>query len=325
MVDNRLQVIIAENTPEQPVKRARGQTREEKIAKLERLWLTNPEQFDPNRNAIEKLRIKRTLELIQRHINLSDKKAIDLGCAGGTFSRLLRDAGATVTALDAAANALKVLQQQSIENIKPVQDCLPHTSQPEDAFDVVACTDVIAYLQPIEFRLLLAELSRVVTKEGWIVTSTPFDLHTMDGPEEFHALAETEIQVAECVLSYHYLALKLFGWLESPQWFVDGRQAEKRAEHLAKRKGLRRWWYQVNTSIPLVWLWKGISFVTNPLANSLKQSEGLVRFLEKICRFFWDTAGISHLTVIGKRRPLVLPPKPEMVPRESKPKRSVWE
>lgn len=325
MSNNRLNVTAATESPP-PSRSTKNFSREEKIAKLERMWLRNPEQFNPMRNAIERLRLERTLDLINKHVALNGAQAVDLGCAAGTFSRFLRDKGARVTALDAANRALKELRESDSHDIEPVQDCLPQTRLQDDAYDLVVATDVIAFLQPIEFRLFFAELSRLVKKEGFIVCSTPFDRRTEGGLEQFNALLETEIQVVEWIVSYHRLTLTYIFWLEGPKRYFDASQdAELRAEESSKRKGLSLWWYRIQTTQALGLVWRCLSWVGTPLASALKQSKGAVLTLEKISRFLWDEAGISHAVVIGKRRPLLLPPEPAELPRERKQKRTVWE
>ncbi len=325
MSKNRLNVVST--TEEAPkIKTTRNFSRDEKIAKLERMWLRDPEQFNPLRNAIERSRLKRTLDLIERHVKLNDIQAVDLGCAAGAFSRMLRDKGVHVTALDAASNALKHLRESDTHNIESVQDCLPQTRLEDDKYDIVVATDVIAFLQPIEFRLFFAELSRIVKKDGTIICSTPFDLNTEGGLEQFNGLVETEIQVEEWVVSYHRLMLQLLRLLEAPKRYVEAsKDRELRAEESAKRKGFRLWWYRIQSSKALSLVWRCFSWITTPLASALKQSKRVVSVLEKVSRFIWDTAGISHAIVVGKRRPLLLPPEPAELPRELKQKRTVWE
>lgn len=324
-MNNRLSIVETDSNA-QHSKKTKYPSREEKIGKLERMWLKDPEQFNPQRNAIERIRVKRTLELLKKHLSLTGKEAADLGCGEGTISRLLRNEGAHITAVDAAANALNRLEQKGIDEIEPLQDCLPHTRLPDDGYDIVVSTEVIAYLPSQEFRLYMAELARLVKKEGWILCSTPFALRTEGGPAEFHALAETEMQIEESLPSYHTLALKWIHLLEAPQKYVKGAQdLEERHTALQTYKKCGQYWYRLQTKAPFSWLWKIVSFVTTPLSHWISQSEKTILFFEKVSRFFWAEAGITHLTVIGKRRPLILPPDPKELPRELKQKRSVWE
>ena len=59
--------------------------RQELEAKFDRQWLENPRQFDPDRNCIERERLKRTWELLLKHTHIKGKRAVDLGCGGGVF------------------------------------------------------------------------------------------------------------------------------------------------------------------------------------------------------------------------------------------------
>src|SRR5438105_4149210 len=52
-------------------------------AKFERLWLVDPEQFNPMRNCIERERIERTWQLLNKHVSFPGQSAVDIGCAAG--------------------------------------------------------------------------------------------------------------------------------------------------------------------------------------------------------------------------------------------------
>jgi len=46
-------------------------------AKFDRLWLNDREQFDPKRNAFERLRVERTWELLAQHIDLKNAIGVE--------------------------------------------------------------------------------------------------------------------------------------------------------------------------------------------------------------------------------------------------------
>src|ERR1700722_3640338 len=81
-------------------------TREEIQARFEKMWKLDPEQFDPSRNCMERERVRRTMDLIDKHVSLEGKKAVDLGCGSGALSLELSKSCATVDAVDAASLAL---------------------------------------------------------------------------------------------------------------------------------------------------------------------------------------------------------------------------
>ncbi|MCB1112467.1 MAG: class I SAM-dependent methyltransferase [Chlamydiales bacterium] len=181
-------------------------SRQEVQARFERLWLDDPEQFNPQRNCMERERIQRTRDLILAYVNPQGKKTGDLGCGYGALSLLLQKMGASVESIDIAANALKRLEGKGLE-LK--QDFLPKTLVEDSYYDLVICTDVIGDVAPKVYRHFFAELARVVKDEGYVVCSTALDIDTDDALQRFAELAETELIVTDWSLSYHALYIRL--------------------------------------------------------------------------------------------------------------------
>lgn len=279
--------------------------RNEIQATMERLWLQNPQQFEPGRDCIEKQRLNKTFKAIGK---IQGKRIADLGCGSGVLSRLLRDAGAQVDAVDIAGNALQRLKEHDMTDMRIFQDCLPRTTLEDDAYDIVVCTDVIAYLPPETYRLCFAELSRIVKADGLIVCSTALDLDSEDALERFEALAKTEFDIDKWIFSHHRLMIKLCHFFEAPKWFIDISQHQELRQQLlnAKKNCFSRWCLQGNTSRFGAAAWKYVSFITNPFSNWLKQNPIAMKYLERISHFIWNHQGISHALFIGKRRPLNL-------------------
>lgn len=330
VADNRLNVVAVSNTSDSiPPKKTvltNSARKQELQAKFDRLWLEDPEQFNPLRNVKERNRLDRTMEAIKEFVDLSHVLAADLGCGAGALTRRLRDSGASLHAVDISSNALKLLKQQDMHNIEAFQDYLPATSLKDDAYGLVVCTDVIAYLPSNDYRILFAELSRLVSQDGFVACSTPLDINSEDALQRFAMLAETEFQVDKWVFSYHYLYIRLNDFFEAPsRFFKASKDAEYRKKELNERIALSHWWFKWNSlRIPALF-WKLVSLISNPLAHALKQSPRMLTILEKISKFIWSDSGISHVLFIGKRRPLAIPPPPEGPPIERKHKKQVWE
>lgn len=327
IMTDRLKVSFVDDKPNsKPSISSKNARKQEIQATLERLWLVDPEQFNPNRDCMQRDRIKRTVDTISEYVQMKGKRVADLGCGQGDLSRIFRDKGAVVDALDAAGNALQRLKSGDMRDITAIQDCLPFTSLKDDAYDLVVCTEVIGYLKPVEYRLLISELSRVVKPDGFVVCSTPLDIDTENPLERFAALAETEFVISRWIFSHQYLLIKLCRFLEAPSSYVKAnKDQEFRIKELEKRNFIGKLWFKMNCTTPLALLWKGTSLATKPILNYLRQSPRILEISERISNFIWSQSGISHALFIGKRRPLTFPLPADEIPREMKHKRQVWE
>lgn len=330
MSENRLNIVAVENHPSPATDRRRqsslrNQRKEAIQAKFERLWLIDPLQFDPFRNCRESERFERTFQLITEYFDPANKLIADLGCAAGAFSKRLAEGRARVHAVDVAGNALSRVKDFKLENIETYQECLPKTLLKDEAYDLVLSTEVIAYLQPDEYRLYFSELSRLLKADGSVVCSTAIDFHSEDALQRFANLAETEFKIEEWIFSYHALHIRFCNFFEIPAHFIRASQDSEYCQKSCKDKTKwSRYWWRLNTSRGGVIFWKSVNFFFQPILALLKRNRTLLLQMEKICKFFSDPSGISHAIFIGVRRPLVEVPE-EMQPLEAKRKKSVWE
>lgn len=283
--------------------------RNEAEALFERMWLLNPEKFDPMRNARERERMSRTWKLIQALPDEKSKKVVDVGCGWGVISRKLRDAGASVDAVDIANNALKLLRSNRGEKIETIQEALPITRLPDDTYDLVVCTDVIAELNPEDFRLAFAELSRIITAKGHLIFSTPLDIYSEDALQHLITLVETEFKIEQAIYSYHALYIRLLSFFETPyRFYLSWRDPDFRQQQLKQRGWLGRCWYRLNSLVIIAHTWGLISYLMQPLTYMMEQSRWVLLGLEAICRFFSGEAGISHALFSATRRSIMEPP-----------------
>ncbi len=304
----------------------RTSKRQEIQAKFDRLWLIDPEQFNPLRNCMEKTRIVRTIDLIKAHCPLKDKSVVDLGCGSGIISKLLRDDGAKIDAVDISSNAIKILKKDDCEEINSIQDYVPHTSLEDNRYDLVLSTDLIGYIPNVEHRLYMSELARLVKTDGFVVCSTSLDINTQDAVQVFGSLAETEFAILAWKFSYHALHIHLSNFFKTPARFAEGwSDPHLRKQHINKKSGFGKFWYSMNTSKAIGWLWAGLSYIAYPFVQLIENSQFILLGLEKICRFLSPESGISHAIFIGQRRPLIKPTPEELMAIEPKHKRQVWE
>ncbi|MBA3238827.1 MAG: class I SAM-dependent methyltransferase [Parachlamydiaceae bacterium] len=274
---------------------------------------------------MEEERLKRTLELILRYTFIEGKQIVDLGCGHGIFSRKLAAEGALVDAVDISANALKPLKEDSLKNIRPIQDLIPQTLLEDDSYDLVVSTDAIAYLPEQERRLYFAELSRLVKSDGFVICSTGIDIDTVGGFEAFEALAETEFQILEWIFSYHAFFIRIKNLLKRPERFVKGYQDKAfRMREASLHSSMGSSWYRFNSSLLMGPLWALVNLITHPLLQFLDKNRTIMLWLEKLCRVINQDGGLSHALFIGIRRPLKIQAQEEPpVPMQQK--RRVWE
>jgi 2-polyprenyl-3-methyl-5-hydroxy-6-metoxy-1,4-benzoquinol methylase len=326
MSDNRLHIVKTDDQNPSSSQPSKKQTKQEIQAKLERIWLTNPQQFNPERNCFEKERIKRTSDLIDSVSLSENKNAVDLGCGLGFLSRKLHSLGWRVDAVDAANNALKSMSSFDCTGIELIQDTLPQTKLKDDHYALVLSTEVIGFLNPADYRIYFSELSRLVAKDGYVICSTLIDVDSEDGVQQFGGLVETEFQVHQWLFGYHRLWLKLKQFFNSPAHYIRASQnRDYRDVQLAKRKGFAQAWFKFNSRGFPVLFWKILNIAASPLASLLNHNRWLLLKLEKISKFVWDNGGISHVIFLGQRRHIEMPTKVELVSVERKGKHQVWE
>lgn len=297
-------------------------------AKLERMWLIFPEQFNPLRNAMERERMERIWNLLTENIPLDvfpTLKILDIGCGSGEFSRRLKQTGAHVEALDIAENALKEFKKKGDLGITLHCEAMPFTKIPDRSYDIILCSEVIGFIPQEDYRLFFAEIARILRPQGCVLCSTAIDMQTEEGVERLLELAQTELIIIEETKSYHSFYLKLKTFLKTPRSFVEGgNDPHQRKREIDKRVGLSRGWYAVNSSPFFSWIWKIPSLLTDPLYHRLRQNRNILLKLEKLSRFFSDEEGVSHYMFLGKIRPLLITPLEEPTVKRAK-KQEIWE
>lgn len=305
---------------------SRHNYRQEAQAKFDRLWLHNPLQFDPLRNAMERTRLERMMDLITKNLNLTGKKAVDLGCGSGIFSRRLHILGAVVDAVDIAPYALERLEEKDSADIIPIHDYVPRTRLADDSYDLVVAAELIAYLHPDEHRLFMSELARIVKPNGYVLCSTPLDINSDDALARFDALSSTEFMISDWVTAHHKYWIRLHDFAAFPERvYRASKNPSYRKQKLELRYGFARYWFKVNSVAPISYFWYILNFVFKPIDRWFSQSETLLIYLEKLCRTLSPVRGISHAIWIGKRKPLQEHTPVEDQPIERKGKRQVWE
>lgn len=297
-------------------------------AELERCWLVDPEQFDPNRSCMEREHIKLTVEAIESAVAIKDKHIVDLGCGFGAIAKKLRDKGGKVLAVDIAANALKRFSEMNSQEIETKQEALPNTTLEEENYDLVICTDVITFLPQNQYRLLISELARIVKAEGMIVCSTSLDTSTEDPLGCFVDLLTTELIVEKCILSYNRLHCAFSGFFGAPGWYVrNGQNSIEKQKYLPSKNKIGRKLFALKCSNVMKPLWITLDWLFTPFNAVLKNSTSCLKALEAISKAIWDKAAATHVIAVAKRRPLFVTEESsnQLEPIERRGKKQVWE
>ncbi|MCH9627193.1 MAG: hypothetical protein S4CHLAM2_08280 [Chlamydiales bacterium] len=261
----------------------------------EEAWSEESEKYDPSQTVLGKERVQRTAQLLPDA--LSGKRIADLGCGTAPFASYLSEAD--LTFVDVAEAALN----RAPASAKHVRSTLPYCRLPEESFDGVLLTDVIADLEPHLYRLMLSEVSALLKREGFFLCSTELDLHSEDALPVFLDLIRTEFEVVKSQKSYHRLYFYLRRCLDAPARFVRaGREPAYRLQQLNKRAYFSRLWFYLNSIQPICYLWLPLK----PLKSRL-QSRSLLLFLERLSQLLFGEAALTHIALLCRKKSLQLP------------------
>lgn len=296
------------------------------------------EKMDPSKTACERERVKRTLEILELHCEIKGSKIVDLGCGSAKIAKFLQEKGGNLTLVDAVDHmknpdsdgfasqieafpgeilgkapgmkekrTLEASKHPEDEGVKPkthvITACLPYVNLPEDFFDGVVCTDVLAEIDAHLHRLTLSEISALLKRDGWFICSTPLDLYSYDALEQFFALLKTEFDLKSFKMSYHRLLFYLTRSLKAPQRFAKA-EADPlyRLNQLKSRSGLLRLWFYLNSSKWLSFFWKCIARPSNFLKKKVDESRRLLLILERLSVFFFGRYGLTHVIVLARKK-----------------------
>ncbi|MFA6915219.1 MAG: class I SAM-dependent methyltransferase [Parachlamydiales bacterium] len=328
---SNLPIITPEEKPQKKASSPSSDWKERKIertAYYEKTWRNTPERFDNSQCSIHRNRFKRLTGLIEDLGDISQKKAVDLGCGSGEISLWLCKKGMQVDAVDIASIPLEKLRAVKPDNLNLLQDYVPFTKLDDDTYDLVICNDLIGDLHPNEYRMLISELARIVKSTGRVICSTPLDLNSEDPLDRFVQLIDTEFEVENESYANDSLYIHWLDFLAYPRRLARATSSpQERKIALDKRRGLSYGLFKVLSQPWLHFLWKATAWVVNPLSNLSRNSDSLRAGMEKISRFFRQESGITHAIFLTKRRSLLNTNSLE-TPHDIQPakqKRTVWE
>ena len=111
------------------------------------------------------------LAFIAQHINLKGINVLDVGCGGGVLCEAMAKAGANVTGIDAADEAIQVAKAHARENQLTIEyHCTPIEEFESQKFHVVTCMEMLEHVQNPE--LALEHCKRLLKPKGILFLST---------------------------------------------------------------------------------------------------------------------------------------------------------
>ncbi|MGC8696887.1 MAG: bifunctional 2-polyprenyl-6-hydroxyphenol methylase/3-demethylubiquinol 3-O-methyltransferase UbiG [Halothiobacillus sp.] len=114
------------------------------------------------------------LDFIGQRAPIQASRILDVGCGGGILSEALAQAGASVTALDLAADTLAAArvhaEAQGLNINYQLADILSFAPAHPGAFDVVTCMEMLEHVD--EPARVVHALAQAVKPGGWIFLST---------------------------------------------------------------------------------------------------------------------------------------------------------
>jgi len=114
------------------------------------------------------------LDWIRQHIELRDRRIVDIGCGGGILAEAMSSSGANVTGIDMAEGALAVARLHQVESVAEVEYCQATAeelaAEQSGRFDVVTCLEMLEHVpDPAQVIQSCAEL---VKPGGHVFLST---------------------------------------------------------------------------------------------------------------------------------------------------------
>lgn len=306
MKQNPLKVTQGSNDPVRPSNTKRN-TYEERAeatrAYYERLWKNTPEEFDPNRNAIERDRIAKTCKIIDLTLQHQNTRVADLGMGWGTLTRYLCERNLSVDAVDIASLALKHFGD--VTGSRLYREALPQSSLPDNSYELVLCCELIAELHPHDQRLLISEIYRLLKPEGSAILTTALDIDSINPLEPLTALIETELRIEKISPSFHTYYLRLLRFLRIPAKKIRLRKDQVYyKQKLENQTRLGTAWIGLQRSLPFYAFFWTLNQIAFPLARRLEQSAFALRILNNICRTLSPEDGMSHVILVAKRKSL---------------------
>ena len=111
------------------------------------------------------------LTYVEKFVNLSQKRVLDLGCGCGIFCESIARKGASVVSVDIEENLIKVAKQHAKqEGLTIDYQAMMIENYQAESFDIIVCMEMLEHVeQPSK---ILLECQRLLKPDGYLFLST---------------------------------------------------------------------------------------------------------------------------------------------------------
>lgn len=119
------------------------------------------------------------------------KRALDLGCGPGALMHLLWELGVDVEGIDFAESSKRLATPEVRDRIA-IGSVTDPSLQPDNAFDLVICREVLEHLTVVEVKRAVANMARMTSKFIYVTTrfhpnpGSLLDFNTSDDLDPTH-------------------------------------------------------------------------------------------------------------------------------------------
>lgn len=195
-----LSVISNKDTPSLPSRTPQmSLLQQKKIARqaeLERYW-KNPPPLSP----LEQHRLRYTADLLSSLLS-SGNRILDLGAGNGTLTEMLANPCWDITCVDAATNALALIEQKKLQNVHTQQAIFPACDLKESSFDVVIACNFITEFPFEQMRLVISDIEHILRKDGIAIITAAMDTRTENPTEHLIGLLSTSFTITDITCTY---------------------------------------------------------------------------------------------------------------------------
>ncbi len=139
---------------------------------LERLYLDHADPWDYNSSEYENRKYRATLEIVVEHC-VNRRRALEVGCSVGVFTRLLAPHFEHVTSLDVSAEAVRIASSHPDRPANAIfrQDDVRHMAT-GDKYDVILFGEMLNYLRNEDFGVVCEKIDESLATDGVVVMVT---------------------------------------------------------------------------------------------------------------------------------------------------------